>query len=135
MTRTLLAGFLALTLAACGGDDDGPAQADGSPDQPDGAAGGPDGAVVGAADAALCTTSLDPIDDGTGLEVDIIISEINPGEYIEVFNSSGEDVDLGAAPFSDYMWCSPFNYAGLPPTVVVPAGGYALLEWPNSFTN
>ena len=85
---------------------------------------------------ACCAASLDPLDDGTELPPggipSIIISEIQPGEYIEVFNTMGGDIDLSLAP---WQWCVPFRYQTVAVSATVPAGGYVRLDWPAFLTN
>lgn len=88
---------------------------------------------TGALDAAgaCCAAPLNPLDDGTELPPggipDIIISEIKPGEYIEVFNTTGGAIDL---TFVAWQWCVPFVYQAVAVPVIVPAGGYTQLDWP-----
>ena len=88
------------------------------------------------ATGACCAAPLDPLDDGTELPPggipDIIISEIKPGEYIEVFNPTGDDVDLTFVP---WRWCVPFVYRVVAVPAIVPAGGYTRLDWPALLTN
>ena len=85
---------------------------------------------------ACCAAPLDPLDDGTELPPggipDIIISEIKPGAYIEVFNPTGGDVDLSIVP---WQWCVPFVYQAVAVPAIVPAGGYTRLDWPVFLTN
>jgi hypothetical protein len=83
---------------------------------------------------AQCDPDLDPIDDGSGAFgavglPSVVISEINPGNYIELFNTT-------AAPFNTtgYWFCSPFNYVQVG-AVVIPAGGYATFTWPVIFND
>lgn len=83
---------------------------------------------------------LDPLDDGSGAFGAIglpalVISEINPGDYIEFFNTTLAPIAMSTSP---YWLCSPFVYVSLPgagAAVVVPAGGYATIPWPASFTD
>lgn len=75
---------------------------------------------------------LDPLDDGSGVFGAIglpalVISEVNPGQYIELFNTTGSDIVLPGV----YFLCSHFVYAQVAGTV--PAGGYATVAWPASF--
>lgn len=76
---------------------------------------------------------LDPLDDGSGAFGAIglpalVISEVNPGQYIEFFNTTGADIIFPSV----YFLCSHFVYAQVAGTV--PAGGYATVLWPASFT-
>ena len=84
---------------------------------------------------------LDILDDGSGTNgmvgvPDLVISEIDPGDYIELYNTTGTDIPLANA---SHQLCSPFSYRGLSvlaPSVVVPAGGYpAVVPWPNNFSD
>jgi hypothetical protein len=83
-------------------------------------------------DAAVCATDLDPADDGSGAARQaLIMSELNPFDYIELYNNTASPIDLDTA---DYWFCSPFNYCALSDVgagVTVPAGGYATVPWPN----
>jgi hypothetical protein len=83
-----------------------------------------------------CRPALDPTDDGTGLPVDLVISEINPGEYLEVANATTGAIDINSVA---HNFCSPFNYVALADLVagatVVPADGYVRLPWPGIFTD
>ena len=75
---------------------------------------------------------LDPQPDG-GTTPALIISAIDPGESIELFNDSGSSVDLSA---STGDLCSPFTYvtlATLAPETVIGPGEYATLPWPAAF--
>lgn len=80
---------------------------------------------------ACCAVPLNPVNDGTGRPIggipNIIISEINPNNFIEVFNSTNNATNLSAVA---YQWCSPFQYRAVAVAIVVPAGGYAELPWP-----
>ncbi len=76
---------------------------------------------------------LDPLDDGSGAFGAIglpalVISEVNPGQYVELFNTTGSDIVLP----SIYFLCSHLVYAQMAGTV--PAGGYATVPWPASFS-
>ena len=83
----------------------------------------------------VCAPKLGPADDGTGIPVSLVFSEIRPGSYIEFYNPSAVPVALG----SGNLWlCSPFLYvalAVLAPRTTVPAEGYAVVAWPTSFTD
>ncbi len=141
---------LSLTLA-CGGDDDAgdddvpppidaaTAAIDAPTDIPDADPAAPDGAPLPA-----CTQpDPAPVDDGSGLPTggipDLIITEINPGDFIEVFNTTDAPIDLATAPQTSYQWCSaassPFRYAGLNPKIVIPPNSYAVLDWPTTFSS
>jgi hypothetical protein len=86
-------------------------------------------------DASACGPALAPTDDGTGLGIELVISEIVPGQQLELFNTTDTDIALAG---SSYQLCGRPWYAGLStlaPDVVVPAGGYALVPWPADFTD
>ncbi len=75
---------------------------------------------------------LEPIDDGSGAFGAVglpalVISEVNPGEYIELFNTTQNNIVLP----SIYWLCSSFVYAQVAGNV--PAGGYATVPWPANF--
>ena len=75
---------------------------------------------------------LDPQPDG-GTTPALIISAINPGESIELFNDGGSSVDLSASAGD---LCSPFTYitlATLAPETTIRPGEYATLPWPAAF--
>jgi hypothetical protein len=103
-----------------GGDEDAGPQVDAGP-------------RVDAGPITCTEPSLDPVADATGTP-DLIISEIDPGSFIEVFNTTSAPIALGAP--STFQFCSPFTYqplATLAPGVVVAPGGYAQLPWPSAF--
>ncbi len=65
----------------------------------------------------------------------LVISEIDPGTFIEIYNTTSADLPLTGTA---YQLCSPFVYASLAslgPTVTVPAHGYAMLPWPGGFAD
>lgn len=77
---------------------------------------------------------LDPLDDGSGAFGAVglpalVISEVNPGNYVELFNTTQSAIVLP----SIYWLCSHFVYAQVAGTV--PAGGYATVPWPANFTS
>ena len=78
---------------------------------------------------------LDPVNDNTGIIADLVLSEINPGDFIELYNTTNSDIALASV---SHNLCSPFLYAALSslaPGTVVPALGYATIPWPGSFTD
>lgn len=84
---------------------------------------------------AACGTDLQVLDDGSGLANELVISEINPGDYIEIFNASDNDIVIDAEA---YEVCSPFIYAALTdliPGIVVQAKSYVVLPWPAGFSD
>lgn len=130
--------------AVDGADVDGP-DVDGPLPLLDAVIGGPDAIIDGpdvpAPDAAIdapgvafCSTGLAITTDETGRQ-DLVISEIDPGAFIEVYNNSGAPIVLGTSTF---QFCSPFSYAALStlaPTTTIAPGGYAALPWPAAFTD
>ena len=73
---------------------------------------------------------LDVLDDGTEFHPlpALVISEVNPGDYVELFNTTNGDIVLPGI----YWLCSDLQYAQVAGTV--PAGGYATVPWPANFT-
>ncbi len=70
---------------------------------------------------------------GGGTVPDLILSAIDPGEWIEVFNPGAAPYDFDAS-VGDL--CSPFLYAlfsSLGPGIVLDPGSYARLPWPVTF--
>lgn len=77
---------------------------------------------------------LDPVDDG-GTAPDLIISAIDPGEWIEVYNPNDVAFSFDA---SDGDFCEPFVYRRLDviaPGAVLQPAGYLRLPWPANFTD
>lgn len=87
-------------------------------------------------DGPCCAVPLDPIDDGTGLPPggipQVIISEIKPGEYIEIYNTTDSDINLTAIP---WWFCAPFQYVPVATPASVAAGGFMRMDWPTTLTN
>jgi hypothetical protein len=75
---------------------------------------------------AQCDPALVVPNDGTGIATPIVISQIDPGSFIEFFNP-------GATNFNTTGWwlCSPFAYSAL--SVTVNAGSYKTVAWPAGF--
>ena len=89
--------------------------------------------------ACLPGTPVQPLDvqaDGSPNPVpDLVISEIAPQAFIELFNTTGSDIDLSTAP---HWLCSPFLYdslSTLAPAVTVPSQGFAVIPWPSGFAD
>jgi len=133
---------LVLALAPACGDDGGGGNADATINGPDAKDLTPDGAVNDAplgidaappADAMFCATDLSPTDDGTAQPADLVISEINPGLRIELYNATNSPISLSSVT---HQFCSPFKYralSALAPQVTVPPKGFALVPWPSNF--
>lgn len=83
-----------------------------------------------------CGPALAPMDDGSSAARQaLLISELDPGDHIELYNASGSAIALGS---SDYQLCSPFSYSALSTlgaSVTIPAGGFATLSWPGAFSD
>jgi hypothetical protein len=110
-----------------------PVDADTTPD-----AGPPDADTTPDAsppDAFVCSPDLSPADDGSDTAHQaLMFSEINPGDYIELYNNTSAPIALGGSAF---QFCSPFNYCDLSTLaagVTVPAHGYATVPWPTAGT-
>jgi hypothetical protein len=95
--------------------------------------------AAGACTPGAAVVALAPIDDGSGAFgatpiPDLVISEIAPGAYLELYNTTGSPIALSG---TTHQLCEPFNYADLAtlaPTATVPALGYAVVPWPSAFT-
>ena len=87
-------------------------------------------------DALVCAPALNPTSDGSpAANQALLMSEINPGNYIELYNRTASPIDLDTV---SYWFCSPFAYEALATIgagVTVPAGGYAVVPWPAFFTD
>ncbi len=90
-----------------------------------------DGPTADAPPVTACANDLGTVADGSSAtenDSNIVISEIDPGEFIEVYNASDATVQLGA---TGYAWCNNRSYptfAGL--TIEIPAGGRRTIPWP-----
>ncbi len=87
--------------------------------------------------AAACASSLTPADDGSGAARQaLILSEINPGDYVEVFNNTGADIDLDTVAYQlvTGLVTEPISGVGIGAGITVAAGGFAELGWPATFT-
>lgn len=75
---------------------------------------------------AQCDPALVVPNDGTGIATPVVISQIDPGSFIEFFNP-------GATSFNLTGWwlCSPFVYSPL--SITVNAGSYTTVAWPAGF--
>ena len=95
-------------------------------------------AAIPDASTPICNAPLDPQPDGSTVadpEPAIVISEINPGNYIEVYNRSNAAVDLSMAPFDDDRWCAQPEYPNVTPAITIPALSYAELDWDADLSN
>ncbi len=121
---------LPLTLTCACGDDGGgtPAAVVDAASTLDADQNAPD-----AMPAVTCVgPDLDVQDDGTtqGHE-SIVISEIKPGDYVELFNRTDEPVDL--TTFDAHSWCSFPSYSPVRDDVVtIAAKGYATIPFPTN---
>jgi len=127
--------ILALTTSlvlACGDDD-------GNADTPDASANAAD-ADPSAADAMpgpdaeplpACAEDLGTQDDGSSATVtdpNIVVSEVDPGEFIEVYNAGDETVALNA---TGYFWCNKLSYhAFASHNITIKSGGRRTIPWP-----
>jgi hypothetical protein len=75
---------------------------------------------------ADCDPALVVPNDGTGIATPVVISQVDPGNFIEFFNPGNTSFNL-----TGWWLCSPFNYAAL--SLTVNAGSYATVPWPAFF--
>jgi len=97
----------------------------------------PDAAPDAPIDATLtCSTTLTITSDGSdAAHQALIISEIDPGSAIELYNNSGATIDLGATQYALFSADNFALLANLAPTTSIPAGGFANVGWPSAFTD
>jgi hypothetical protein len=94
-----------------------------------------DAALDGPA-TAICATALTPIDDGTGLDRQtLLLAEINPGDFVELFNNAPAEVDLGATVVHIASGAVSVALSTVGTGVTIPAGGRATVTWPSAFTD
>ena len=75
---------------------------------------------------AQCDPALAGLNDGTQTPTPIVISQVDPGNFIEFFNPGASNFNT-----TGYWLCSPFAYAAL--SVTVNAGSYKTVPWPAGF--
>jgi hypothetical protein len=75
---------------------------------------------------AQCDPALVVPDDGTGIATPVVISQIDPGSFIEFFNPGNTNFNL-----TGWWLCSPFTYSPL--SITVNAGSYKTVSWPAGF--
>ena len=65
-------------------------------------------------------------------DAELIISEISPGNYIELYNASGAAIDLGAGM---HQLCSPFDYVAVSTlsTATVQPNSFQIIAWSSLF--
>jgi len=130
----LVTAFLTVGLAACG--DDGANNTTDARSNSDAAA--PVDSATDAMprpDAPMCVSDLTPLDDGTGVTADLVISEIAVGNFIELYNTTNQPIALAD---TTHQLCSPFIYTALgtiAPDVIVAPGGFATVPFPTGFTD
>jgi hypothetical protein len=97
-----------------------------------------DAAVDGAPDATpTCGASLSPSNDGSSApRRALVLSELAPGQHVEVFNATNSAIALDGRDFrlvsGDEVVV--LDAAGIGAGVTIAAGGFAALGWPASFT-
>jgi hypothetical protein len=124
--------FVLLTLIALACDDgggggiDASSSSDANPNTPDAEP------AFDAEPLPACGEDLAPVSpDGSNAEntdPNIVISEIDPGTFIEVYNSGTGDVLLSA---TGYSWCNNRSYPRFTShNIVVKPGGRRVINWP-----
>lgn len=86
-------------------------------------------------DAATCI-SLAPDDDGSGAaRRALVLSEVNPGDYIEVFNDTAAPIDLDSVAYQLVAGAAAVDVSVAGAGVTVPPAGFAELDWPAALTD
>jgi len=99
---------------------------------------GADAQVDSMTDSMVCAPALNPTSDGgpAGSQ-DLVLSEINPGDYIEVYNNTASPIVLDSTTYQ--LFSDPnsvaIDTAGVGAGITVAAHGYAQLGWPAAFTD
>jgi hypothetical protein len=96
---------------------------------------GPDAEVPDSA-PKVCPPALVPIDDGSGAARQaLVLSELDPGDHVEVYNGSAAAIDLDAVEYRLVTGDTAVAIASadVGAGITVPAGGYAELGWPAAF--
>lgn len=77
---------------------------------------------------AQCDPALVVPNDGTGIATPVVISQVDPGNFIEFFNPGAVNFNL-----TGWWLCSPFVYSAL--SITVNAGSYKTVPWPVGFAD
>ncbi len=119
--------------------DAGPLPIDGPPvPQPDADPTVPDAEPVAPDAFPACGTDLNPADDGSGAARQaLVLAELDPGGFIEVYNNTAAAIDLDTVAYrlvSDGVVAA-VSAAGVGAGITVHAGGRAEIGWPTGFAS
>lgn len=79
--------------------------------------------------AAFTVTS-----DGSATGQALVITEVNPGDYIELYNNTAGALDLSASAI--VVHSPPAGSLALSTTgITIPSGGFRTIAWPGAFTD
>jgi len=90
--------------------------------------------LVAESAAGQTCPDLAPRDDGTDQSIGLVVSEVAPGDFVELFNFTSESIDLTGQEFhveSSAALVPLETLSGSSP--MVPPLGYRVLAWPSSF--
>lgn len=131
MAGACLALFVAVSCSSGGGSNGGSGGSEAGSTGSKGGSGGKSTGKTGGTSGASCT-KLAPI-AGMDPVPALIMSEIRPGESIEVYNTTAAAIDLSVAP-KWYLCAFPLYLTGdistLTDKTSIPAGGSVKLTWP-----
>ncbi|MBP9088786.1 MAG: hypothetical protein KBG15_21865 [Kofleriaceae bacterium] len=91
----------------------------------------PDAAIDARPDAAPVCPALSPTADGSGRQ-DLVISELRPGTFIELYNNTVAAINLPTSTFG--LQADTATYALSAEAGMIEAHSYKTITWPAAFT-
>jgi hypothetical protein len=99
----------------------------------------PDATPLDAASAdafPACAADLNPSDDGSSAARQaLVLAEINPGDYLELYNNTASDIDLDTSTVQVVSGGMTVALATAGAGITVRAGGRAVVDWPAALTD
>lgn len=83
-----------------------------------------------------CSVALAPVDDGTSAARQaLLLAEVNPGDYIELYNNTGADIDLDASTVQIVSGSMTVALSTAGAGVTIHASGRHDIPWPAALTD
>jgi hypothetical protein len=92
-----------------------------------------DAGVDAPIDSAVCV-NLAPASDGSNRQT-MLISEVSPGNFIELFNASDTDIAFATGQWGIQSGANSIFLQASASATTVPSRGYATMAWPAGFTS